>query len=65
VLYSLLGSVSIRLFGVREHDSMLEPIAYKASKVTTCLGPVLQWKNVIARVTQVLRPEILRNETDL
>jgi hypothetical protein len=60
VSYSLLGRASIGLFGLMEHDSMLEPIAYRAGKVTTSSCPVLQWEQAMAYVTQVLRPEILR-----
>lgn len=60
VSYSLLGRELIRLFDFSEHDSMLEPFAYRAGKATTSLCPALQWEHGMACVTQVLRPEILR-----
>jgi len=58
--YSLLGRVSIRLYGLSEHNWMLEPIAYRAGKFTTSLCPILQWEHAMAPVIQVLRPENLR-----
>jgi len=42
VSYSLLGRASIGLFGLRELNSVLEPIAYRAGKITKSLCPVLQ-----------------------
>jgi len=60
VSYTLLGRASIKLLGLREHDSVLESIAYRAGKVTTPVYSVLQWEHAMVLVTQVLRPEILR-----